>query len=302
MPFADPVRSFDLIGYMVVAPSLVRARETSVLKLASKQNGCETPPHDKEWRRWLGLSGDVYMAIAKLLATLRPTVDGLWYTFERGTGKILMQGGSHISLDQALVLPLIPNVLTRSLWGRNVRQAGKVQVIIGSGGGAKVAGADNNPMVLRRHEMKIRLRLGCESLDVDYDDDGKFIRMGSPISNAKADRLIANARARMGERRPRINVTGAPYFCAILQVPTQVPRQVPCQVQRVALIVARAPTVALAPTVARPVTTMVNYQPSAMRIRSNRYNLSTTKMKNINVRIGSLNEILLEVFGIAWIF
>ncbi|KAJ1635611.1 hypothetical protein T492DRAFT_835915 [Pavlovales sp. CCMP2436] len=140
MPFADPSRSFDLVGYMVVAPSLVRARETSVLKLASKQNGWETPLHDKEWRRW----GDVYMAIAKLLATLRTTVDGLWYTFERGTGKILMQGGSHISLDQALVLPFIPNVLTRSLWGRNVRQAGKVQVIIGSGGGATVAGADNN--------------------------------------------------------------------------------------------------------------------------------------------------------------
>ncbi|KAJ1626742.1 hypothetical protein T492DRAFT_842921 [Pavlovales sp. CCMP2436] len=295
MPFADPVRSFDLIGYMVVAPSLVRARETSVLKLASKQNGWETPLHDKEWRRWLGASGDVYMAIAKLLATLRTTVDGLWYSFERGTGKILMQGRSHISLDQALVLPLIPNVLTRSLWGRNVRQAGKVQVIIGSGGGATVAGADNNPMVLRRHEMKIRPRLGCESLDVDYDDDGKIIRMGSPISNAQADRLIANARARMGERRPRINVTGAPYFRAIPQVLTQVPRQVPRQVQHVALTVARAPTVALAPTVARPVTTMVNYQPSAMRIRSNRYNLSVTKMKNINVRIGSLNEIFLEV-------
>ncbi|KAJ1625113.1 hypothetical protein T492DRAFT_844214 [Pavlovales sp. CCMP2436] len=96
MPFADPGRSFDLVGYMVVAPSLVRARETSVLNLASKQNGWETPPHDKEWRRWLGASGDVYMAIAKLLATLRTTVDGLWYTFERGTGKILMQGGSHI--------------------------------------------------------------------------------------------------------------------------------------------------------------------------------------------------------------
>ncbi|KAJ1619607.1 hypothetical protein T492DRAFT_848436 [Pavlovales sp. CCMP2436] len=119
---------FDLVGYMVVAPSLVRARETSVLNLASKQNGWETPPHDKEWRRWLGASGDVYMAIAKLLATLRTTVDGLWYTFERGTGKVLMQGGSHILLDQALVLPLIANVLTRSLWGRNVRQAGKVQM------------------------------------------------------------------------------------------------------------------------------------------------------------------------------
>ncbi|KAJ1637209.1 hypothetical protein T492DRAFT_834714 [Pavlovales sp. CCMP2436] len=144
MPFADPGRSFDLVGYMVVAPSLVRARETRVLNLASKQNGWETPPHDMEWRHWLGASGDVYMAIAKLLDTLRTTVDGLWYTFERGTGKILRQGGSHISLDQALVLPLIPNVLTRSLWGRNVRQAGKVQVIIGSGGGATVAGADNN--------------------------------------------------------------------------------------------------------------------------------------------------------------
>ncbi|KAJ1629948.1 hypothetical protein T492DRAFT_840410 [Pavlovales sp. CCMP2436] len=126
MPFADPGRSFDLVGYMVVAPSLFRARETSVLNLVSKQNGWETPPHDKDWRRWLGASGDVYMAIAKLLTTLRTTVDGLWYTFERGTGKILMQGGSHISLDQALVLPLIPNVFTRSLWGRNVRQAGKV--------------------------------------------------------------------------------------------------------------------------------------------------------------------------------
>ncbi|KAJ1629947.1 hypothetical protein T492DRAFT_840409 [Pavlovales sp. CCMP2436] len=122
--------------------------------------------------------------------------------------------------------------------------------------------------------------------------------MCSPISNAPADRLIANARARIGERPPRINVTGAPYFRAIPQVPRQGPCQVPHQVPRlVPRLVAQAPTVA--PTVARPVTTMVNYQPSALRTRSNQYNLSATKMKNINIRIGSLNEIFLEVYGIA---
>ncbi|KAJ1640360.1 hypothetical protein T492DRAFT_855044 [Pavlovales sp. CCMP2436] len=61
MPYAEPGRSFDLVGYLVVAPSLVRAREI------------------------------------RLLAALRTTVDGL------------------------------------CLWGRNVRQIGKVQVIVASG-------------------------------------------------------------------------------------------------------------------------------------------------------------------------
>ncbi|KAJ1616808.1 hypothetical protein T492DRAFT_1134940 [Pavlovales sp. CCMP2436] len=135
MPYAEPGRSFDLVGYLVVSPSLVRARETRVLNLASKQNGWEIPPRDKEWRRWLGAPGDVHVALAQLLAALRTTVDGLWYTLERGTGRILRQGGSHISLNQDLVLPLIPNVLTRSLWGRNV--------IVGRGGGATVAGVDD---------------------------------------------------------------------------------------------------------------------------------------------------------------
>ncbi|KAJ1622438.1 hypothetical protein T492DRAFT_1062539 [Pavlovales sp. CCMP2436] len=119
MPHAAPSHSFDLVGYLVVSPSLVRARETRVLNLASEQNGWETPPRDKEC-----------------------TVDGIWYTFERGTGRILKQGGSNTSLNQDLVLPFIPNVLTRSLWGRNVRQVGKVQVI-GRGGGTTVAGVDD---------------------------------------------------------------------------------------------------------------------------------------------------------------
>jgi len=142
MPHAAPGNSFDLVGYLVVSPSLVRARETRVLNLASEQSGWGTPPRDKEWRRWLGAPGDFHAAIAQLLAALRTTVDGLWYTFERGTGRILKQGGSNTSLNQDLVLPFIPNVLTRSLWGRNVRQVGKVQVI-GRGGGATVAGVDN---------------------------------------------------------------------------------------------------------------------------------------------------------------
>ncbi|KAJ1638660.1 hypothetical protein T492DRAFT_833579 [Pavlovales sp. CCMP2436] len=87
MPYSEPGRSFDLVGYLVVAPSLVSTRETRVLNLASKQNGWETPPRDKEWRRWLEAPGDVHMAIAQLLAALRTTVNGLWYTFERGTEK-----------------------------------------------------------------------------------------------------------------------------------------------------------------------------------------------------------------------
>ncbi|KAJ1620396.1 hypothetical protein T492DRAFT_1129227 [Pavlovales sp. CCMP2436] len=62
MPYADPGRSFDLVGYLIVAPSLVRARKTRVLNLASKPNGWETPPRDKDnrpasedptnYRRW----------------------------------------------------------------------------------------------------------------------------------------------------------------------------------------------------------------------------------------------------------
>ncbi|KAJ1629208.1 hypothetical protein T492DRAFT_1012652 [Pavlovales sp. CCMP2436] len=122
MPHAAPGNSFDLVGYLVVSPSLVRARETRVLNLAKP--------------------GEFQAAIAQLLAALRTTVDGIWYTFERETGRILKKGGSNTSLNQDMVLPFIPNVLTRSLWGRNVRQAGKVQVI-GRGGGATVAGVDN---------------------------------------------------------------------------------------------------------------------------------------------------------------
>ncbi|KAJ1629134.1 hypothetical protein T492DRAFT_873982 [Pavlovales sp. CCMP2436] len=65
MPYAEPGRSFDLVGYLSVSPSLVRA-----------------PP------------GDVHVAIAQLLAALRTTVDGL------------------------------------CLWGRNMRQTGKVQITV----------------------------------------------------------------------------------------------------------------------------------------------------------------------------
>ncbi|KAJ1625820.1 hypothetical protein T492DRAFT_1036885 [Pavlovales sp. CCMP2436] len=129
IPHAAPGHSFDLVGYLVVSPSLVRARETRVLNLASEQNGWETPPRDKEWRRWLGAPGDFHAAIAQLLAALRTrtTVDGIWVAR---------------TLNQDLVLPFIPNVLTRSLWGRNVRQVGRVQVIE-RGGGATVAGVDD---------------------------------------------------------------------------------------------------------------------------------------------------------------
>ncbi|KAJ1617150.1 hypothetical protein T492DRAFT_850306 [Pavlovales sp. CCMP2436] len=128
MPYSAPGKSFDLVGYLVVSPTLVRTRETRVLSMANKENGWEAPPHDKEWRRWLGASDGVYNAVAKLLTDL-----GIWYIFERGTGKIMKQGGSHVTLDQASIFPLVRNVLTRSLWRQNVRQVGKVQVTIGRG-------------------------------------------------------------------------------------------------------------------------------------------------------------------------
>ncbi|KAJ1616822.1 hypothetical protein T492DRAFT_850543 [Pavlovales sp. CCMP2436] len=175
MPFADPGRSFDLVGYMVMAPSLVRARETSVLNLASKQNGWETPPHDKEWRCWLGASGDVYMAIAKLLATLRTIVDGLWYTFERGTGKILMQGGCYLSFQT--YLPGACGAETRSEWWLQVWWFSVVKRDDRCRCGQRIRGIrTNNPkpsiaiqeyfsgisnaMGVRRFEMKVRPRIG----------------------------------------------------------------------------------------------------------------------------------------------
>ncbi len=103
MPYSALGKSFDLVGYLVVSPTLVRTRETRVLSMANKENRWEAPPHDKEWRRWLGDSDSVYAAVAKLLTELRTAVDGIWYVFERGTGKIMKQGGSHVTLDQASI-------------------------------------------------------------------------------------------------------------------------------------------------------------------------------------------------------
>ncbi|KAJ1627283.1 hypothetical protein T492DRAFT_842475 [Pavlovales sp. CCMP2436] len=45
------------------------------------------------------------------------------------------------------------------------------------------------------------------------------------------------------------------------------------------------------------ITTMVPYRANNMELRSRRYNLGATRMRNINMRIGSLNEIILEVYG-----
>ncbi|KAJ1635969.1 hypothetical protein T492DRAFT_835626 [Pavlovales sp. CCMP2436] len=78
MPYTAPGKSFDLVGYLVVSPTLVRTRETRVLSMANKENGWEAPSHDKEWRRWLGASDGVYNAVAKLLTDLRTAVDGIW--------------------------------------------------------------------------------------------------------------------------------------------------------------------------------------------------------------------------------
>ncbi|KAJ1629207.1 hypothetical protein T492DRAFT_841000 [Pavlovales sp. CCMP2436] len=51
--------------------------------------------------------------------------------------------------------------------------------------------------------------------------------------------------------------------------------------------------------VQRPVTAMVPYRACAIELRSRRYNLAATRMRNINIRIGALNEIILEVYGLA---
>ncbi|KAJ1623467.1 hypothetical protein T492DRAFT_1125637 [Pavlovales sp. CCMP2436] len=184
MPYAEPGWLFDLVGYLVVSPSLVRARETRVLNLASKQNGWETQPRDKEWRRWLGAPGDVHVAIAKLLAALRTTVDGLWYTFKRGTGRILRQGSSHISHNQDLVLPLIPNVLTRSLWGCNMRWQAS------------------------RHEMKVRTRIG-----VVVDDQAPASITCEGCSELKTPNEMNHRRRRTGE----ITVTDKCCHCYRMQ-------------------------------------------------------------------------------------
>ncbi|KAJ1625457.1 hypothetical protein T492DRAFT_843906 [Pavlovales sp. CCMP2436] len=78
MPYSAPGKSFDLVGYLVVSPTLVRTRKTRVLSMANKENVWEAPSHDKEWRRWLGASDGVYNAVAKLLTDLRTAVDGIW--------------------------------------------------------------------------------------------------------------------------------------------------------------------------------------------------------------------------------
>ncbi|KAJ1616234.1 hypothetical protein T492DRAFT_850963, partial [Pavlovales sp. CCMP2436] len=112
--------------------------------------------------------------------------------------------------------------------------------------------------------------------------------MPSPISNAQADRLIAAARSRIGERPPRIQVTGSPFASAsrARQAPARPPAR-PTQ-SRLA-----------GPAPAASVTTMVPYRASNMELRSRRYNLNATRMQNINLRIGALNEIILEVYGLS---
>ncbi|KAJ1634262.1 hypothetical protein T492DRAFT_837030 [Pavlovales sp. CCMP2436] len=44
---------------------------------------------------------------------------------------------------------------------------------------------------------------------------------------------------------------------------------------------------------------MVPYRASAIKVRSRRYNLAATRMRNINLRIGALNEVILEVYGFS---
>ncbi|KAJ1636865.1 hypothetical protein T492DRAFT_834952 [Pavlovales sp. CCMP2436] len=44
---------------------------------------------------------------------------------------------------------------------------------------------------------------------------------------------------------------------------------------------------------------MVPYRASAIELRSRRYNLAATRMQNINLRIGALNEVILEVYGLS---
>ncbi|KAJ1617138.1 hypothetical protein T492DRAFT_850314 [Pavlovales sp. CCMP2436] len=112
--------------------------------------------------------------------------------------------------------------------------------------------------------------------------------MPSPISPAQADRLIAATRSRIGERPPRIQVTGSPFASAsrARQAPAR-PPALPTQ-SRLA-----------GPAPAASITTMVPYRASNTELRSRRYNLSATRMRNINMRIGSLNEIILEVYGLS---
>ncbi|KAJ1615627.1 hypothetical protein T492DRAFT_851460 [Pavlovales sp. CCMP2436] len=112
--------------------------------------------------------------------------------------------------------------------------------------------------------------------------------MPSPISPAQADRLIAAARSRIGERPPRIQVTGSPFASA--SSARQAPARPPARPTQSRLA---------GPAPASSITTMVPYRASDTELRSRRYNLSATRMRNINMRIGSLNEIILEVYGIS---
>ncbi|KAJ1640654.1 hypothetical protein T492DRAFT_831925 [Pavlovales sp. CCMP2436] len=110
--------------------------------------------------------------------------------------------------------------------------------------------------------------------------------MPSPISHAQADRLIAAARSRIGERPPRIQVTGSPFASASRARPA--PARPPAR-----------PTQSRLAGPAAPVTTVVPYRSSDIELRSRRYNLGATRMRNINMRIGALNEIILEVYGLS---
>ncbi|KAJ1635352.1 hypothetical protein T492DRAFT_836151 [Pavlovales sp. CCMP2436] len=109
--------------------------------------------------------------------------------------------------------------------------------------------------------------------------------MPSPISHAQADRLIAAARSRMGERPLRIQVMGSPFTSASRARPSARPSARPTQSR----LAGPAP----------PVTTMDPYRASETELRSRRYNLGATRMRNVNLRIGALNEIILENYGLA---
>lgn len=144
MPDDHPGNSFDIVGFMVCHPELARKREARAHELTNNLSGWSAPEFDKEWRHWNGPLSKVYEAIANLLISIRTQVDGIWYTFERGTGKIVRRGGWHASLDQASVIPLAPNVLTRTMSRRGTRKIGSVQIIDGS-----VVGVDGSTRHLR---------------------------------------------------------------------------------------------------------------------------------------------------------
>ncbi|KAJ1633787.1 hypothetical protein T492DRAFT_1135473, partial [Pavlovales sp. CCMP2436] len=114
--------------------------------------------------------------------------------------------------------------------------------------------------------------------------------MPSPISPAQADRLIAAARSRIGERPPRIQVTGSPFTSSSRARQAPAPARPPARPTQSRLA---------GPAPASSVTTMVPYRASDMELRSRRYNLGATRMQNINMRIGALNEIILEVYGLS---